>query len=75
MYGVLPDKLKELEPYITIAVNKTVKAELVVAKRTDVIVELNSADTSLLMQVKGIGEVVREGHCAISSVYRWFCVC
>lgn len=55
VYGVLPDKFKELEPYITIAVNKTIKVEPVAAKRTDVIVELNSADTSLLMQVKGIG--------------------
>jgi DNA uptake protein ComE-like DNA-binding protein len=55
VFGILPDKFKELEPYITIAEIKPAKNDIVQAKRTDIIVELNTADTTLLMQVKGIG--------------------
>jgi DNA uptake protein ComE-like DNA-binding protein len=55
VFGIMPDKFKELEPYIAIAEIKPLKNDVAVTKRTDIIVELNSADTMLLMQVKGIG--------------------
>jgi len=55
VYGISPEKQKELEPFIAIAEIKQLKTENVSTKRTDIIVELNSADTALLMQVKGIG--------------------
>jgi len=55
VFGIMPDKFKELEPYIAIAEIKPVKTDIVQTKRTDIIVELNTADTTLLMQVKGIG--------------------
>jgi len=55
VFGIMPDKFKELEPYISIADAKPVKNDVVQTKRTDIIVELNSADTTLLMQIKGIG--------------------
>ncbi|MFT3753066.1 MAG: helix-hairpin-helix domain-containing protein [Paludibacter sp.] len=61
VYGILPDKLKELEPYISIAEIKTDKKESISAKRTDIIVDLNSADTTLLMQIKGIGRGYAKG--------------
>lgn len=62
VYGVLPEKFKELEPYITIAeVKQPVKSDAIPQKRTDLIVELNSADTTLLMQVKGIGRGYAKG--------------
>jgi len=55
VYGISPEKQKELEPFIAIAEIKQLKTENVSTKRTDIIVELNSADTTQLMQVKGIG--------------------
>jgi competence ComEA-like helix-hairpin-helix protein len=59
VYGILPEKFKELEPYIAIAEPKpTAKDSLKtksVAKQKNHIVELNSADTTELMQVYGIG--------------------
>lgn len=61
VYGILPDKFKELEPYISIEVKKITKTETTQQKRTDIIVELNSADTTLLMQVKGIGRGYAKG--------------
>lgn len=61
VYGILPDKFKELEPYISIAEIKPLKNETTATKRTDIIVELNSADTTLLMQVKGIGRGYAKG--------------
>lgn len=61
VFGVLPEKFKELESYITIVENKTAKPELLQTKRSDIIVELNSADTALLMQVKGIGRGYAKG--------------
>jgi DNA uptake protein ComE-like DNA-binding protein len=61
VFGVLPEKFKELELYITIAEIKAVKNEPLVSKRTDLIVELNSSDTTLLMQVKGIGRGYAKG--------------
>lgn len=53
-YGIKPEKFKELEPYIVIAEVKPAQTDKPV-KRTDIIVDLNSADTTLLMQIKGIG--------------------
>ena len=61
VYGILPEKQKELEPYISITEIKSVKTEPSSTKRSDIIVELNSADTTLLMQVKGIGHGTAKG--------------
>lgn len=61
VFGVLPEKYKELESYITIDETKTAKKEPSVSKRNDIIVELNSADTALLIQVKGIGRGYAKG--------------
>ena len=61
VYGILPDKFKELEAYIAIAEVKLVNKESTTSKRADIIVELNSADTVLLMQVKGIGRGYAKG--------------
>ena len=55
VYGITPEKFKELEQYVKIDESKPVKSENLSPKRSDIIVELNSADTVLLMQVKGIG--------------------
>lgn len=55
VYGILPEKFKELEPYISITETREAENKQINAKRNDIIVELNSADTTLLMQVKGIG--------------------
>lgn len=61
VYGISTDKFNELEPYIKIAEIKPVKTESATAKRTDIVVDLNSADTTLLMQVKGIGRGYAKG--------------
>lgn len=61
VYGISPDKFHELEPYIKIAELKPAKNVAATEKRTDVIVDLNSADTTLLMQVKGIGRGYAKG--------------
>ena len=61
VYGILPEKMKQLEPYISIQEMKPIKNETTIAKRTDIIVDLNSADTTLLMQVKGIGRGYAKG--------------
>ena len=61
VYGISSDKFYELEPYIKIAEIKTIKSETATVKRTDIIVDLNSADTTLLMQVKGIGRGYAKG--------------
>lgn len=61
VYGILPEKFKELEPYISI---QEIKSKVVVkAKETkqNVVVELNTADTTQLMQVKGIGRGYAKG--------------
>ena len=50
IYSVTPEKFAELEPYITIKFLEEAKINA-----QNVIVELNSADTTELMQVKGIG--------------------
>lgn len=65
VYGISPDKLKELEPYITIKEVIKPKADTIIAPKKafkqDIIVDLNSADTALLMQVKGIGRGYAKG--------------
>jgi len=61
VYGVSAEKFKELESYIKIAEIKSVKTEIGTTKRVDIIVELNSADTILLMQIKGIGRGYAKG--------------
>ncbi len=61
VYGVSAEKFKELESYIKIAEIKLVKTEIGTTKRVDIIVELNSADTTLLMQIKGIGRGYAKG--------------
>lgn len=53
VYGLSAEKFAELQPYITIA--ELPVAEKKTTKRTDLIIDLNSADTTLLMQIKGIG--------------------
>ncbi len=59
VYGITPEKFRELEPYIQlpeIAEFKKDSAKLADEnKQANLKVELNSADTTGLMQVKGIG--------------------
>ncbi|NDP19772.1 MAG: hypothetical protein GZ091_01640 [Paludibacter sp.] len=62
VYGLMPEKFKELEPYISIQDVPIVKPESKQSElKKDVMVDLNSADTSLLMQVKGIGRGYAKG--------------
>ena len=60
-YGISPEKFRELEPFIVIVETKPDKNLVTSMKRTDIIVDLNSADTTLLMQVKGIGRGYAKG--------------
>jgi competence protein ComEA len=60
VYGLLPEKFKELEPYIRIGAKPTTKVDSTLSRQQskkieNIRVELNSADTTELMQVKGIG--------------------
>lgn len=60
VYGLLPAKYKELEPYIRIVAKPLAKSDSTLVrqqskKQENFHVELNSADTTELMQVKGIG--------------------
>lgn len=65
VYGISPEKFKELEPYITIKEKLLTKSDSLATKaknlKTNVIVDLNSADTTLLMQIKGIGRGYAKG--------------
>lgn len=66
VYGISPEKFKELEPYISIKeIILTQKKDTVICKpkefKKNIIVELNSADTTLLMQIKGIGSGYAKG--------------
>jgi DNA uptake protein ComE-like DNA-binding protein len=61
VYGISPEKMKELTPYIKIVIQPTEIQSKIPVKRTDIIVDLNSADTTLLMQVKGIGRGYARG--------------
>jgi competence ComEA-like helix-hairpin-helix protein len=59
VYGIYPEKYKELEPYIAIAeIKQTTKDSIKTSSPTKIknlIVELNSADTTELMKVYGLG--------------------
>ncbi len=59
VYGIYPEKFKELEPFITIAeIKQTAKDSVksnTPSKIKNLIVELNSADTTELMKVYGLG--------------------
>jgi competence ComEA-like helix-hairpin-helix protein len=58
VYGVSEEKYRELEPYISISSNPSIADLTSTLPEEEVsvaIVELNSADTARLMQVKGIG--------------------
>lgn len=65
VYGMLPDKFKELESFIVIHPLYNVKVDSLKVNskivKQNIIVELNSADTILLMQVKGIGRGYAKG--------------
>lgn len=60
VYGISAEKFSELEPYISIKSSETGlrsdSVKQIAAKKVEnIVVELNSADTTLLMQVKGVG--------------------
>ena len=65
VYGIKSDKFKELETYVSIKEKKVIKTDSLFQKRKefrkDLIVDLNSADTTLLMQVAGIGRSYAKG--------------
>jgi len=65
VYGISPEKFKELEPFISINEITLTKVDSFVntgkAFKQDIIVDLNSADTTLLMQIKGIGRGYAKG--------------
>jgi len=65
VYGISPEKFKELEPYISINEINLTKVDSFVNNKKDfkqdIIVDLNSADTTLLMQIKGIGRGYAKG--------------
>lgn len=61
VYGITKEKFAELEPYIQIIQNKDSASIIKPEPKKNIIVELNSADTTLLMQVKGIGRGYAKG--------------
>jgi len=65
VYGIKPDKFKELETYISIKEIKNIKSDSLFKRRKvfnkELLVDLNSADTTLLMQVAGIGRGYAKG--------------
>ncbi|MEI8085363.1 MAG: helix-hairpin-helix domain-containing protein [Paludibacter sp.] len=64
VYGITPYKFKELEPYITIKEKiSTIDSALLKRKqfKQDIIVDINSADTTTLMQVRGLGRGYAKG--------------
>jgi len=56
LYVISPEKYSELEPYIVIPA-KTDSLPVYGKKKSDIVLELNTADTSQLVQVSGIGPV------------------
>lgn len=61
VYGISAEKFSELEPYISIKSSETAlrsdsAKQIAVQKVENIVVELNTADTTLLMQVKGVGQ-------------------
>jgi len=64
VYGITPDKFKELEPYITIKDKiSAIDSTLLKNKqfKQDIIVDINTADTSTLMQIRGLGRGYAKG--------------
>ena len=63
IYSITPEKFAELEPYIVIEVTEnTLQNNITIQKDSVVIfVELNSADTTELMQIRGIGRGYARG--------------
>lgn len=65
VYGLSSEKFNELEPYIEITDNKSANIDstkLVVEKKVqNMLVELNSADTTELMKIRGIGRFLAKG--------------
>ncbi len=61
VYGITQEKFAELEPYIQITQSKDSGSIIKPEPKKNIIVELNSADTTLLMQVKGIGRGYAKG--------------
>ncbi|MDO9154771.1 MAG: helix-hairpin-helix domain-containing protein [Paludibacter sp.] len=61
VYGISDLKFKELEPFIRIDEKSIVKTDTTEIFKTAVIVELNAADTTELMKVKGIGRGYAKG--------------
>lgn len=64
VYGISPEKYNELEPYIAISEvvdNRKDSIKLANEKYANLRVELNSADTTELMQIKGIGRFYAKG--------------
>ncbi len=60
VYGITPNSFEELEPYIFIGAEYQENKELTDAKHNEqfcdsIIIELNSADTTQLKKIKGIG--------------------
>jgi len=59
VYGIYPEKFKELEPYIAIVeIKQTTKDSIKSPSTTkikNIVVDLNSADTTELMKVYGLG--------------------
>lgn len=71
VFGISTQQLVELKPFVQIKVAPVAKVDTVVhpkrQAKTEVVVELNSADTTLLMQVKGIGRGYAKGIVALRS--------
>lgn len=65
VYGISPEKFKELESYISILGTKSTKVDSLLSTnkqlKQDIVVDLNTADTTLLMQVKGLGRAYAKG--------------
>ncbi len=66
VYGISAEKFSELEPYISIKSSETAlrsdsAKQISVQKQENSVVELNSADTTLLMQVRGVGRFLARG--------------
>jgi competence ComEA-like helix-hairpin-helix protein len=68
IYGISEEKFKELENYILIEKNSQIETAAVAQQSTEnqsftenIIVEINSADTAELMQVRGIGRYYAKG--------------
>lgn len=66
VYGISPEKYSELTPYIAIAERKVSKPDSLRTSRSsqkseNISVDLNTADTAMLMKVRGIGRGYARG--------------